>query len=76
MNRLNQLIELLDWRCDPLPSPYQRDAWQEILSFPHEEALPALRAYETKLREIPAFCPHSYTRSFERRMEAKGIKTA
>jgi hypothetical protein len=67
MNEALALIDLLDWRCDPRPSPYQRNAWLSLLEMPSETVLPLLREYRTKLMAQDAnYCPYNYEAAFIR----------
>lgn len=62
-----ELIELLDWNCDPRPSPYQRNAWLSLLSLPSESVLPLLSEKRAHLMEQDAnYYPYNYERAFIR----------
>jgi hypothetical protein len=57
------LVEKLDWRADPKPSPYQHKAWDALQSFPKQEVKAALEKFAQDLRlECPGFFPFDYAR--------------
>lgn len=67
MNDALALIELLDWNCDPRPSPYQRNAWLSLLSTPEDTVLPLLRETRAKLMAQDAsYYPYNYAAAFIR----------
>ena len=64
---VQKLIALLDWRNEPNPSPYQKNAWRSLLALPASEVLPALREYrENILATDKQWMPYDYARAFER----------
>jgi hypothetical protein len=57
------LVEKLDWRADPKPSPYQHKAWDALQSFPKDEVKAALEKFAQDLRaDCPQFFPFDYAR--------------
>ena len=67
MNDPLALIDLLDWNCDPHPSPYQRTAWLRLLEMPSETVLPLLEAFRAGLVKRNAnYYPYNYERAFIR----------
>jgi hypothetical protein len=63
---IKSLVEKLDWRADPKPSPYQRAAWQELLAMETSEVLPALEAHWKKLLDTSPWFPHNYPRQYKK----------
>jgi hypothetical protein len=64
----NQILsdaKLLDWNCDPKPSPYQQWAWQRLLSCEASAVLPVLESME-KQQSKNGYCPFSYAHAWQR----------
>lgn len=60
---IKSLVEKLDWRADPKPSPYQKKAWETLLTFPRAEVAAALKEFKEELvRNCPSFWPYDYER--------------
>lgn len=58
---IKSLVEKLDWRAEPRPSPYQKRAWEELVALPRESVKRALEEYsETLTRDNPSFYPYNY----------------
>jgi hypothetical protein len=58
---IKSLVEKLDWRADPRPSPYQKRAWEELVTLPRESVKQALQEYsETLRKDNPSFYPYNY----------------
>lgn len=63
MTTVKSLVEKLDWRADPNPSPYQKNAWKELQTFPRAEVAAALKEFKEELvRNCPSFWPYDYER--------------